>query len=115
MTQQELDDLQAKALEQFKSGTPLFGKGGAFAPMLKQFLEAALEAEMQAHLDPEERQRGNKRNGKGTKSIKSAEGTFQIDTPQDRQSTFQPQIIKKRETILADNLSSKSLAYMGWA
>jgi len=38
MTQQELDDLQAKALEQFKSGTPLFGKGGAFAPMLKVLL-----------------------------------------------------------------------------
>jgi len=38
----------------------LFGKGGAFAPMLKQFIEAALESEMEAHLDEEERSIGNK-------------------------------------------------------
>ncbi|MCH2450522.1 MAG: transposase, partial [Gracilimonas sp.] len=105
MTQQELDKLQSKALEQFKSGTPLFGKDGAFAPMLKQFLEAALEAEMDAHLSEEQREAGNKRNGKGTKMVKSSEGTFQIETPQDRKSSFAPQIIKKRETILADNLA----------
>lgn len=113
MTQEELDQLQKKALEQFKSGQPLFGKDGAFAPMLKQFLEAALQAEMDAHLSEEERQTGNKRNGKGTKTIKSAEGTFQIDTPQDRQSSFSPQIIKKRETILADNLADKIIGLYG--
>lgn len=42
MTQEELNELQKKALEQFKTGKPLFGKDGAFAPMLKQFLESAL-------------------------------------------------------------------------
>ena len=113
MTQEELDQLQKKALEQFKSGQPLLGKDGAFAPMLKQFLEAALQAEMDAHLSEEQRQDGNKRNGKGTKTIKSAEGTFQIDTPQDRQSSFSPQIIKKRETILADNLADKIIGLYG--
>lgn len=113
MTQQELDQLQKKALEQFKSGKPLLGKDGAFAPMLKGFLEAALQAEMDAHLSEQERQSGNKRNGKGTKTIKSAEGTFQIDTPQDRQSSFSPQIIKKRETILADNLADKIIGLYG--
>lgn len=86
MKQEELDLLQNKTLEQFKSGQPLLGKDGAFAPMLKQFLEATLQAEMDVYLDEEERQSGIKRNGKGTKTIKSAEGTFQIDTPQDRQS-----------------------------
>jgi len=113
MTQQELDELQAKTLEQFKSGKPLFGEGGAFAPMLKQFLEAALQAEMDAHLSERQRQGGNKRNGKGTKTVKSAQGTFQIDTPQDRQSSFSPQIIKKRETILADNLADKIIGLYG--
>lgn len=44
MTQEELDQLQKRALEQFKSGQSLFGKDGAFAPMLQQFLEAALQA-----------------------------------------------------------------------
>ena len=59
MTQKEIDALQSKALEQFKSGKSLFGKDGAFAPMLKQFLEAALESEMEEHLDESERSTGN--------------------------------------------------------
>jgi len=113
MTQQEIDELQKKALEQLKSGQSLLGKDGAFAPMLKGFIEAALEAEMGTHLDPEQRQAGNKRNGKGTKTVKSSTGSFQIDTPQDRQSSFDPQIIKKRETILADSLESKIIGLYG--
>lgn len=113
MTQQELDELQSKALEQFKTGKSLFGKGGAFAPMLKQFLEAALQAEMDEHLNEGQRQAGNKRNGKGTKTIKSSAGSFQIDTPQDRHSRFEPQIVKKRETILADNLQDKIIGLYG--
>ena len=113
MTQEELDQLQSKALEQFKSGKSLFGKDGAFAPMLKQFLEAALESEMEDHLDESERSRGNKRNGKGKKKVKSSTGTLDITTPQDRQSSFAPQIIKKRETILADNLEDKIIGLYG--
>jgi len=113
MTQEEIDHLQSKALEQFKSGKSLFGKDGAFAPMLKQFLEAALESEMEEHLDSEERLSGNKRNGKGKKTIKSSTGTFEIDTPQDRQSNFNPQIVKKRETVLADNLQDKIIGLYG--
>lgn len=113
MTQKELDELQSKALYQLKSGQSLFGKGGAFAPMLKQFLEAALESEMEGHLDEHEREQGNKRNGKGKKTIKSATGSFEIETPQDRQSSFEPQIIKKRETVLADSLQEKILGLYG--
>lgn len=107
MTQEEIDQLQSKALELFKSGKSLFGKDGAFAPMLKQFLEAALESVMEENLDAQARSGGNKRNGKGKKTIKSSTGTFEIDTLQDRQSSFEPQIIKKRETVLADSLEEK--------
>ena len=113
MTQEELNELQKKALEQFKTGKPLFGKDGAFAPMLKQFLESALEAEMSEHLDEQKREVGNKRNGKGKKTIKSSTGSFAIETPQDRQSSFDPQIVKKRETVLADNLQDKIIGLYG--
>ncbi|MEC7753860.1 MAG: IS256 family transposase [Bacteroidota bacterium] len=113
MTQEELSELQVKALSQFRSGKSLYGKDGAFAPMLKQFLEAALEAEMEEHLDGEERLRGNKRNGKGNKQVKSSSGSFEIQTPQDRQSSFEPQIIKKRETVLADSLQEKIIGLYG--
>ena len=113
MEQHELDKLQKKALEQFKSGESLFGPDGAFAPMLKGFIEAALQAEMEAHLDAEQRQGGNKRNGKGRKTVKSSAGSFQIDTPQDRQSSFEPELIKKRQTVLADSLADKIIGLYG--
>lgn len=72
--------------------------------MLKSFIEKALEAKMESHLNKQVRSNGNKRNGKG-KKIKSCFPSFDIDTPQDYQSSFEPDLIKKRETILADNLS----------
>jgi transposase-like protein len=113
MTTEEQQNLEKKALEQFMSGKSLFGKDGAFAPMLKSFIEKALEAEMDSHLNEEERSGGNKRNGKGKKKIKSGFGSFEIDTPQDRQSSFEPDLVKKRQTILADNLSEKIIGLYG--
>ena len=109
----EQKSLEKKALEQFMSGKSLFGKDGAFAPMLKQFIETALDAEMEGHISKTAKKKGNKRNGKGKKTIKTAEGSFEIATPQDRQSSFEPEIIKKRETILADNLADKIIGLYG--
>lgn len=113
MAKTELTELEKTALAQFKSGKSLFGKDGAFAPLLQSFLEKALEAEMEVHLDQEERSRGNKRNGKGVKTLKSSSGEITIATPQDRNSTFTPEIVKKRETILAENLESKIIGLYG--
>lgn len=113
MKQKDQDNFEKKALDQFMSGKSLFGKDGAFAPMLQRFIEKALEAEMEAHLDAKERENGNKRNGKGSKTIKSALGTFEIETPTDRQSNFEPELVKKRQTILADNLSEKIIGLYG--
>lgn len=62
--------------------------------MLKSFLGATLQAEMEAVLTGEQRSKGNKRNGKGSKTIKSSTGSFQIDTLKDRHSGFEPQLIK---------------------
>ncbi|KAA1245221.1 transposase, partial [Aquimarina sp. RZ0] len=89
MTNTEQQELEKKALEQFMSGKSLFGKDGAFAPMLKSFIEKALEAEMDSHLSDSERSKGNKRNGKSRKTIKSNEGTFELEVPTDRQSSFE--------------------------
>jgi putative transposase len=101
------------AIEQLRSGKSLTGKGGVFAPILKEFLETALSAEMESHLDEDERSYGNKRNGKGTKTIKTSSGEVTIETPQDRHSNFEPQIIRKRETILADNLAPQIIGLYG--
>lgn len=110
---EEYEALKKKALEQFKSGQPLLGKDGAFAPLMKQFLESALEAEMEEHLDESERTKGNRRNGTNKKLLKSSDGSFELETPRDRESTFTPEIVKKRETILADNLEKKIIGMYG--
>ena len=106
-------EMRDKALEQFRSGESLTGKNGAFAPLLKSFLESALESEMCSHLNEEEHSSGNKRNGRGSKRVKTFAGEIEIETPQDRHISFTPEIIKKRETILADNLSSKVIGLYG--
>ncbi|MFV0555326.1 MAG: IS256 family transposase [Mangrovibacterium sp.] len=101
------------ALSQLKSGKSLTGEGGVFAPIIKDFLESALESEMEEHLSRAERTRGNKRNGKGVKTVKTSAGEVEISTPQDRHSSFEPQILKKRETILADSLAPKIISLYG--
>src|SRR5215210_6447877 len=102
--QLDYDASKKKALEQLRSGKSLFSKDGAFAPMLKEFLEAAMEEELNEHLDDEERDKGNRKNGRTPKQLKTSEGTLEIETPRDRSSSFEPQIVKKRETILAESL-----------
>lgn len=113
MKSEEFKAMQAKALDQLRSGVSLTGKDGVFGPLLKEFIETALEAEMEGYLDDFERSNGNKRNGKGVKTLKTHAGEVTIDTPQDRQSSFSPEIVKKRETILADNLSTKIIGLYG--
>lgn len=111
MDTQEQAAFEKKALDQLLKGESLFGKDGAFAPMLKNFIEKALEVEMNAHLTEDPKK--NKRNGKGKKTLKTNIGEIEITTPADRNSSFEPQIVKKRQTILADNLSDKIIGLYG--
>lgn len=110
---EEYEALKKKTLEQFRQGKHLLGKDGAFQPLLKEILESALEAEAEAHLDPEERLTGNRRNGTSKKTVKTSDGSFELETPRDRNGTFEPEIVKKRETILADHLEDKIIGLYG--
>lgn len=109
----DYEALKKKTLEQFRSGKDLFSKGGAFAPLLKDFLEAALQAELEEHLDQESPELNNRKNGYNTKFLKTGAGTIELDTPRDRNSDFSPELVKKRETILANSLESKIIGLYG--
>ena len=113
MNNTEREKMRTKALEQLKSGKSLFGKDGAFAPLLKEFLQEALEAEMEEYLTDEERSKGNKRNGRGKKTIKSNVGSFDVFPPEDRFYTHEPKTIPKRSTILAESLSDRIIGLYG--
>jgi Transposase and inactivated derivatives len=99
--------MEALAPEQLKSGKPLFGKGGAFAPLLEKILNAAPEGEMDAHMDCEERSLANRRNGYTSKQVQPGMGEVGIHTPRDRDSRFEPEFIEKRKCVLADSVSDR--------
>ena len=105
MANEEID--YKLAAEQLRTGKPLFGKDGALAPMLECILNAALEGEMDAHLSEESRDSGNRRNGKMSKTVQTQYGEVTVDTPRDRDGSFDPQTVRKRETILAEGMADQ--------
>jgi putative transposase len=105
------EDFKEEALSQIKSGQSLTGKDGVLTPLIKQLLEAALEGEMDSHLSEcREENTSNRRNGKMSKTIKSETGSFELETPRDRLGSFEPEIVKKRQTVLNESLDNKVLS-----
>ena len=99
-----LSVVEQEILDSLQSGS---GLQEAMVPLIKRVMEAALEGEMDSYLA--DTQSGNYRNGRSQKQLKSSSGTFDLATPRDRNSEFEPQIIKKRQTIMTDELDQKIL------
>ncbi len=91
----DYETVKNKALAQLKTGKPLLGKEGALAPLFKSFLEAALEAELTDHLQENKQEAPNRRNGHGSKLLRTSEGSMDLSTPRDRTGSFEPEIVKK--------------------
>ena len=110
MTQATTDwnSLKEEAIKRLRTSKELSGKDGALVPLIKDLLETVLEAELTEHL--KEEQAANRRNGKTTKTVKSDYGPVLIQTSRDRQATFEPQLVKKRQTTLGSALNNKILA-----
>lgn len=104
---EEFVRMREEIVKQCLAGKPLFGKDGALAPMIQSILNAVLEGEMDAHMSEEEREEGNRRNGKMEKQVQTPYGEITVSTPRDRNGSFEPQIVKKRETILAEGSADK--------
>lgn len=94
--------------ESVKRGKPM----EVMAPLFKMLLEATLEGELDGHLNSEE-ENGNRRNGKTRKTIKSPAGSFELTVPRDRESSFEPQIVKKRQTEIGDIFAEKIIGLFG--
>jgi transposase-like protein len=74
-----------------------------FKSILKEVLQESAEEELTEHLGYDKHTQSdnpNYRNGYGTKSVKTKYGDVELDMPRDRDSTFKPKLVKKRETIL---------------
>lgn len=99
------EQIRRWAAEARRDGLQLVGEGGLLARMTKLVVESALEGEMDDHLgyakhEPTGRDGGNSRNGKRAKTISTEAGPVEIAVPRDRDASFEPQIVKKRQRRL---------------
>ena len=90
-----------------RGGTQAIDTKQLFQSMVKETLEAFLELEMEQHLgyakhDPEGRGSGNSRNGSSAKTVRGDFGEIEIETPRDRNSSFEPKIVAKRQTSVGN-------------
>ena len=107
----ELTDKQQALLEEllkdFKGDArDIFGEGGLLKTIGKRALEAALEGELTHHLgypphDPSGRGSGNSRNGRTAKRLESESGSLDLEVPRDRNGSFEPKIVEKRQRRVA--------------
>jgi putative transposase len=103
-------------------GLKLTGEGGLLGKLTKMVVEGALEGEMDDHLgyarhDPAGRDGGNSRNGHRAKTVLTEAGPVEISVPRDRDSSFEPKIVAKRQRRLTGvedmviSLSAKGLTH----
>jgi putative transposase len=103
-------------------GLKLTGEGGLLGRLTKMVVEGALEGEMDDHLgyerhDPAGRDGGNSRNGHRAKTVLTEAGPVEISVPRDRDSSFEPKIVAKRQRRLTGvedmviSLSAKGLTH----
>src|ERR1035438_9650261 len=92
----DYEKAKQKVKEQFRTGKSLYGKDGAFAPLLQDMINSILEGEIEGHLDEEERSGGNRKNGKGKKVLKTSSGNLEINTPRDRLRRLQESPLVRR-------------------
>ncbi len=104
------------------AGLKLTGEGGLLGRLTKMVIEGALEGELDDHLgyakhDPDGRDGGNSRNGRRAKTVITDTGPVEISVPRDRDSSFEPKIVAKRQRRLTGagdmviSLSAKGLTH----
>jgi putative transposase len=90
-------------LKDYKKPEEIVGESGLLKQLTKAVLERALAAEMTEHLGYEKhaaegRDGGNSRNGATKKTLKGDFGEIELETPRDREGSFEPKIVGKRQT-----------------
>lgn len=108
------DELIGKLAARLRAGEKLSGPGSAVGGMVGRVIERALEEELTEHLgyadgDPMGAGTGNNRNGAPTKTLKTEHGEIAIRAPRDRNGSFEPQLVAKRQTRI-DGLDEKIIS-----
>src|SRR6516164_8711188 len=96
-------DLVDELLKGYEKPEDIIGENGLLKRLTKALLERAMNAELTNHLgyekhDPAGNNSGNSRNGTTSKTVKGEFGEMVVETPRDRNSTFEPRILGKHQT-----------------
>jgi len=104
-------DYRKEIQEGLYSGKRWLGPDGVFTDLLQSFVDSALEGEMEVHME-QQHQDGikNRRNGRGKKTIKTEGGPLQISPPRDRNGSFEPTLVEKRQRSLQTGLDEAILS-----
>ncbi len=94
--------------EKIRSGKGLSGKDGALTDLVRQITEMTLQAELESHLAQDLQK--NRKNGYTSKTMRTEHGAFELETPRDRNGSFEPQIVKKSQTHMSDEIEKKMLS-----
>ena len=103
-------DLLDSLSKELISGKSLTGKDGVLTPLIKSLLELSLEGELDAHLESTRSSAKNRRNGKSSKQVQSSLGGFELLAPRDRNGSFDPKTVRKRQTKISQELDAQVLS-----
>lgn len=105
------EELYERMKSHLYSKAPVLGEGSPFSELLQKMVNEMLEGEMDSFMEQERDQgKSNKRNGRQGKRVISDSGPLWIETPRDRNSDFEPQIVGKRERELSSGLDDQIIA-----
>ena len=94
-------ELLEELLKDYKSPEDLLGQGGLLKELTKALVEKALDGELTHHLGYPKHSSSksdNARNGKSKKGLLTDHGRMEIVSPRDRNGSFEPELVKKRQT-----------------
>jgi len=106
----DYENFEKEAIAKLRAGKGLTGPEGALTGMIKRILQAALDGEMDEHLDDDQ---PNRRNGHTEKQVQTSMGAIDIDPPRDRQGSFNPKILGKWERRLAPDIEDQIMSLYG--
>jgi putative transposase len=104
----DYESFKKEAIAGLRAGKGFSGKDNVLLPMLKDFLEGALEGELTDFLSNKEEP--NRRNGKTTKTVRTESGSFELETPRDRNGDFEPELIQKRQTVIGEAFENRIMS-----
>lgn len=104
-------ELYSRMKDHLYSKKPVLGEDSPFSELLQNMVNTILEGEMDSFIEDEKTSgKLNKRNGKNIKKVRTNTGNIWVETPRDRNSDFEPELVSKRQRELTSGLDEQIIA-----